>query len=396
MTTATNPGATPDQSSTQTTDALIEEFEATEAATAAEEQSKEAELHKELSFSELEGKDAAELEKMLGEGSSFGLIREIKTDTKAPAPEPSKETTTQEEGQATEEAGETEGDETAEAGKKATMIPKPRLDAVLAENKRLAEELAKQKETNAFLAGKEAASKPNAQPQPDPIVDLRGKYQRLQEGVDTRIDRIWEKVDNAEITNVEARRLERKVLSDAALVRRGLDAEKQRLEQARNAPSPEQVAREIDEDPILEAKTAKLVEANPWLDTMPEEIFNSLVELAINRLEKNGQVVTQDAAGTWRIRQEIVKVGAEHGYNKLFTNGFGGNPKPVDKDPSRLASSEQLREKTKLAATHPPATKQGGVNASTNIVQAHGITNSTSFEELERVSTDVLEKLAMG
>lgn len=395
MTTATNPGNTPEQASNQTTDNLIEEFEANEAAAAADEQSKAAELQKELSFSELEGKDAAELEKMLGEGVSSGITREIKTDTKAPAPAPTEKPTEAPTGEE-EATEESEGESEEGEGKKSTMIPKPRLDAVLAENKRLQEELAKQKETTAFLAGKEAATKQTQQPTVDPIKELTGKYQKLQEGVDARIDRIWQKVDDAELTNVEARRLERKVLSDAALVKRGLDAEHSRLKAAKNAPSPEQVAQEIDDDPILAAKTAKLVETNPWLDTMPDEIFDSLVELAINRLERSGQVVTQDAAGTWRIRQEVVKVGIDKGFDKLFTNFGGTAVKPADKDQSKMVTSEQLKDKTKLANTHPPATKQAGINASTNIVQAHGITNNTSFDELERVSNDVLEKLANG
>ena len=319
-----------------------------------------------------EAVDAEDAAKGEGEGAEA-------EDAKAPdAKAPDADAKSAEDAKAGDQDGQSDKGEGDQPG---PMVPKGRLDEE-ASKRRAAEdsaayhqgqnELLKQQLAGGQSGAADAAKPPTLQEQRatlrDEKVELAKQY------------------DAAELTAPEWQQKLNEV--EDKLDALGLEIVNQ--QQARQLPAP--VA---NTDLALEQQSAKLVGAHPVLTELSVDQLGELRPIAFRNLAAAGTPVTQDSAGTLRLRTAVAE---------LATRLYGkdpSNPDPDSKEPPGPAGAEQqptaIEKKVALADSLPPdttnlgTTQQGGVEGLTE-----ARINAMTSEEIEALPASTREQIRDG
>jgi hypothetical protein len=153
------------------------------------------------------------------------------------------------------------------------------------------------------------------------IAEKTTEIETLEQQAQDLILELAAKKDDALITEVE---YQKQVFDIQKKTRDGIRANEEVLNQLRarrNEPTPDEMKRIIESDPRIAEDTAKLSQANPWIENIPDAAFKAIEDIAAQRMMKEGVPIDASYASNMRYRELIVEVAAkDFGYDKLASN----------------------------------------------------------------------------
>ena len=275
-------------------------------------------------------------------------------------------------------------DQDDDAGKTPT-IPKARFDEVNGERKelkgkvseseqeleRLRQQAAKDAEEKAYLKGllegrgainqPEGYTSTGGKPPVDKLKEFDDDLVKLDKDRKEAIKNLAKEYEDGKITMPDMIERQENINASAAELRRRIESVKHEYVQQANAPKHEDVKASINADPRLQTATKALFDKNPWIGHIPPAGAEVLLGLATQAMVKDGHKNEPTVESTWMLRQYMVKVGKDLGYDKLATAGASNTNANGNTDKTKAQpTAEQRKAKLELASELPPAPNLGG------------------------------------
>jgi hypothetical protein len=247
------------------------------------------------------------------------------------------------------------------------MIPKPRLDEVLAENRKLSEELALANGKIAGLSMAGGAEQPAAAPgkggqQPSAPAPVPAIEQQIAAYEAEKI-KLAEKVDEGEMTMAAERRQSVELDNKIFALREQQIAE--RLRPAASIPS-------IADKAYVDHQTSVLSEAHPFVDLLSDEQYEDVKAVALSRLGSDWQRKAASPMKQLELRQAVAEASSRIGPGLLGmtreqaqqarvkeTAKAAGQTQPAKAKPGDLSLEAKARAaKIALAGSLPPDTSR--------------------------------------
>lgn len=302
-------------------------------------------------------------------------------------------------------AGNKPNDSSSNAGQPHT-IPKPRFDEVLEENRQMREQLAYLKGKEDGGQGSQQDGKPEEPQQPSAeqqVQAIDNRIKELNSQYNSDVDKLAAQFDDGALTMVEWQKKSREIQQQANAAYNQLSSQKQQVIDKANEPSFEQVQQNINNNPALVDATEKLAQANPWFEAIPETAVDMLNHQALQRLQSQGHIVEPTVESTWAIRQTMVAIGKELGWDSVYgsTTPAGTNTPPANTGNGQQPApgqptAQDRKDKLDLAKSHPPSVNQAGVGLPTSSIDYFSndaLDKMSASNMSDNLSTAQIEKL---
>lgn len=297
------------------------------------------------------------------------------------------------------------------------QVPLSALLAIREENRKL-------KEENLKLQGyKEAASQfsPQGARQPatktpqDQIAELNEYSRRVSDNFTTQVEKLAELYDKGDISYVDLVKKQNALRVQTDDIMGKITGKARELERVASAPTPEQVQQMAENDPYLVSNTNVLVQQNPWINNLPEAAFENLRLNALDSMKQMGLPVDSSVQSIWNLRQAMVNVGRNFGYDRAFAQPAQGQPQapqqapaaqqqqaPVMQPPANplAVTAQQRANKLQLANSHPPSPSWTGATSPQGVPGMNGMTPNiegmTPLQIANALPKDTVDRLAFG
>lgn len=290
------------------------------------------------------------------------------------------------------------------AASSAPTVPLAALKETREKVRSAAEENEELKQQLAYMAGqldamKTSGTAPAALPSsPAAVVD---PYDQHLQAVDTELVARNEKFkadkmalaktyDDAELTYSELIRQQEQLEAGYYRDITPLVQQREDINRAKAAPNPEVVHERLVNDPWVAQRTEQIRAENPWIDRIPQTLFDTLTDQAAQVMQSRGIALDSSPDATVVLRQTIAEVGKKWGLDAFGTQPAAPSGAPA----TAMPTVEQRKDKLTLAANHPPSIGKTGMSGqpddmsarlASDKVTATEIANSLSQAEIERL-----------
>lgn len=268
--------------------------------------------------------------------------------------------------------------------------------ALQEERDRLMQEMREMREQMQYMKGRvdtlatmpQQPASQQQQPQVDPIEQLNTQLQQATQAYNSSIDAIADQFDKGKIGMAEYKQKERELNEKFGKIQNNILSKRRQVvnQQDRNPQAEED---RLLKNPWLVSQTEKLVQANPWLDGMPDPVFDGLEQTARRMCQEQGATLT-GPRGAMNIRKAMAAIGRHYGYDRVYgtsANGQGQPGQPQGGQPMRtFPTARQRADKIDLSNNHPPHVSDGGTGIP-------GDGTSYTNEQMESMTDD--QMLAM-
>lgn len=279
-------------------------------------------------------------------------------------------------------------------------VPLARLNQEIEKRRRSEEEALRLKEERAYFAGKAdataAAPAAPAAPAEDYEAMALKNLQTLTTNYNTAQDTLADKYERGEISYKELKAEERKLNANYQKLESKFQGDIQEARAQKSAPDPRTLQDQINNHPGLKAKTAEIMQQNPWMAELSPELQTPLRDAAVKLLEKEmiflpDRPTLQDLLNyTYDLRLAMVDVAQTWGFGPKTPAAAGtaapGAPGAPKADPTAIQS------KLRLAGQQPPLPTQAGAALPTDALAGVGA-EGMSVEQLSKLPTAQLDAL---
>jgi hypothetical protein len=228
-------------------------------------------------------------------------------------------------------------------------------------------------ELRARLAQYEEASNTQQPPAPqrDPRDDIRAEIATKDSDVlsvrkqrDELLLALASRKDDGELTEVEYTRQFLDINNKAQELLDKHSKERDDLRRRLDEPTPQEIERIIAADTRLADETAKLEQANPWFAAIPQKAIGTIINDAVDALQREGFRLDASFQSNLRLRQLAVEIAArDYGYDKLAapttTNGSSA-PAAQPQSPDNGMRREIMSASGAYTPPTPPNTQAHG------------------------------------
>ena len=343
-----------------------------------------------MSVDELAKLDDAEIDKLLE-----GTAPSKSSATPEPTPEP---TAAPAPAGTPDPAGE---EPSLDAEGKPIMIPIQRLNKEISERRRLEDENKRLMQDRAYLAGKDAASKAAAPAAP--VVDQEelttANLVKLKNDETKLVTDMAKLFDDGKITLAQYEEKKAALTEKVAGIRNTLNSRLNDVRAAKAVPTEDKIEQAISNDTRLAELNRQILNDNPWMGNVPETMTDALHEAAESYLDKQGlnlpkhPTMSDVLQRVEDIRLAMVVVAKQWGLDKMVAAPApAATPNPAPAGAKTPDKQEQIRDKLKLAASHPPVTGDAGAALPTDVIKADNY-ESRSDADLAKLSPKELDML---
>lgn len=299
-----------------------------------------------------------------------------------------------------------EKEDSGEAPQKQQTVPHQALhaarkdgQAAKEEVKTMAEQLEELRLQNAYLMGLQQARQAEQQqgqrqsaPAPDPMQEINSAIKKAYDEKEAALDALAEQYDNAEIDRKTERQRQREIERQYNESVVPLVQKREQLS-SKNQVDPTYLESQINNDPWLQQNTERLRQENPWIDDIPDRMFQAIQAEALQLMEQRGFKPEPTAQSAWMLRQTIAEVGKNSWQLDKFISGATAPSSGNKSQPQASASAQDRLSKLELAKKHPPNMGMAGKPSSASEGSLDGRLQGVTSQELAGLGTAELERL---
>lgn len=290
-----------------------------------------------------------------------------------------------------------EGDE----GAPGDMIPRVRLNQEIQKRRDLEAQNAKLVEERAYLAGRAdaaaAAPAAPAAPKEDPVEVITQNLQTLSRNFNEAQLKLAEEFDQGNLSAKEWKQKEQALIAANRRLETQFNNDLIEHRRAQSQPDPQKVVNVIQNHAGLKAKTQEIMDANPWMASLPARLQGPIQQEAEEILESQMITLSPNASlaeqlsYTYDLRLAMVDVAKRW--------GFGGGAAAAPAAPTapaatttQQATPEQIKSKLELSRTQPAIPNLAGSSLPTDAMAGIPL-ESMSVDQIASLDPKVLAAL---